>query len=84
MKEKLSVTVDQPLVRFLDSLPGHSRSEKLEKILRRFKDVAEDLKLRRALVGQKVSASEPEEHEAWVKTMEQDQWTESVEEISGQ
>ena len=47
MKEKLSVTMDQPLVRFLDSLPGQSHSEKLEHVLRRFKDVSDDLALRR-------------------------------------
>ncbi len=83
MKEKLSVTMDQPLVRFLDSLPGHSRSEKLEKILRHFKEVLEDLALRRALAKHRAPESERAEQEAWLRTMEQDQWRESVEEISG-
>ena len=83
MKEKLSVTVDRPLVRFLDSLPGHSRSEKFAKILRRFKEVSEDLDPRRALAQQRLSASERDEHEAWVRTMEHDQWNESAGETSG-
>ncbi len=83
MKEKLSVTMDQPLVRFLDSLPGQSRSEKLELVLRRFKDVSDDLALRRALASHQEPDSERREQEAWARTMEHDQWNESVEAISG-
>lgn len=83
MKEKLSVTVDRPLVRFLDSLPGRSRSEKLEKILRRFQTVSEDLNLRRALARHRDSPSAREEHEAWLHTMERDQWNESTAGTSG-
>jgi hypothetical protein len=83
MKEKLSVTVDQPLVEFLDSLPGHSRSEKLECILRRFKAVADDLALRRALAAHHDSDSDRGEHEAWTRTMEHDQWSESAVATSG-
>ncbi len=83
MKEKLSITVDRPLVRFLDSLPGHSRSEKLGTILRRFKEVAEDLELRRALSKHREPDAERREREAWVRTMEHDQWSESAEETSG-
>ncbi len=83
MKEKLSVTMDRPLVRFLDSLPGESRSENLEKILRRFQEVSEDLALRRALAKHRDPNRERREHEAWVKTMEHDQWSESAEGISG-
>ncbi len=83
MKEKLSVTVEQPLVQFLDSLPGHSRSDKLERVLRRFKEVSGDLALRRALAAHRESEAERREHEAWSRTMEQDQWSESAEAISG-
>lgn len=83
MKEKLSVTVDRPLVRFLDSLPGNSRSEKLEKILRRFQKVSEDLALRRALARHRISDAERRENEAWIRTMEHDQWNELVAERSG-
>jgi hypothetical protein len=83
MKEKLSVTIEAPLVRFLDHLPGDSRSEKLERVLRRFKDVSDDLALRRALAKHREPESERLTHEAWVRTMERDQWSESAEEISG-
>jgi len=83
MKEKLSVTVEQPLVQFLDSLPGHSRSEKLEKVLRRFKEVSEDLELRHALSRQSPPPNDREEHEAWVRTMEHDQWSKSAGAIFG-
>ena len=83
MKDKLSITVEQPLVRFLDSLPGRSRSEKLERVLRRFQQVAEDVALRRALARHRDSDAERREHEAWVRTMEHDQWNESTEATSG-
>ena len=76
MKEKLSVTMDQALVQFLDSLPGQSRSEKLELVLCRFKDVSDDLVLRRALASHHDPESERREEEAWARTMEHDQWNE--------
>lgn len=41
MKEKLSMMVDPLLVQFLDSLPGRSRSEKLEQVLRCFQEVSD-------------------------------------------
>lgn len=76
MKEKLSVTVDRPLVRFLDSLPGESRSEKLEKILRRFQEVSEDLSLRRALAKHKEPEDEQHAHAALLDLMEEAMWRE--------
>ncbi len=83
MKEKLSVTVDQPLARFLDSLPGRSRSEKLEAVLRRYREVYEDQALRRALAGSRETDAERGEREAWERTMERDQWSDAAEETSG-
>jgi len=83
MKEKLSVTIEEPLVRFLDSLPGNSRSEKLGKVLRRFQEMYEDLQLRKALARHGEASGEREEDEAWSRTMEHDQWNESAEGISG-
>lgn len=83
MKEKLSVTVEAPLVRFLDTLPGESRSQKFERVLRRFKEVDEDLSLRRDLAKHRMSDAERLEHDAWMRTMEHDQWNESAEETSG-
>lgn len=83
MKEKLSITVDAALVGFLDALPGPSRSAKLEGVLRRFKRVVEDQALRRTLRKARTSDAERGEHEAWIRTMELDQWSESDEETSG-
>lgn len=76
MKEKLSVTMDRPLVRFLDSLPGDSRSHKLEQVLRRFKEVSEDLELRRALAAHNDSAEEQRAHAALRDLMEEAAWRE--------
>lgn len=83
MKEKISVTVDKPLVRFLDSLPGQSRSEKLERVLRRFQEVSEEFALRAALAKHRDPEAERREHEAWMRTMERDQWSESDAATSG-
>jgi hypothetical protein len=76
MKEKLSVTMDRPLVQFLDSLPGDSRSQKLEQVLRRFKEVSEDLELRRALAAHKDSKEEQRAHAALRDLMEEAAWRE--------
>ncbi len=83
MKEKLSVTLDASLVKFLDRLPGASRSAKLERVLHDFKAVRADLALRKALAAAREGDGERAEREAWVRTMEQDQWNESPGEISG-
>lgn len=83
MKAKLSVTVDQPLARFLDSLPGRSRSEKLEAVLKRYREVYEEQALRRALGGTRETEAERSEREAWERTMERDQWSDSAEGTSG-
>ena len=37
MKAKLSTAIEKPLINFLDSLPGESRSEKLERLLKKVK-----------------------------------------------
>jgi len=76
MKEKLSVTVERPLVRFLDSLPGDSRSQKLEQVLRRFKEASEDMELRRALAAHKDSKEEQRAHAALRELMEEAMWRE--------
>ena len=76
MKEKLSVTMERPLVRFLDSLPGDSRSQKLERVLRRFKEASEDMELRRALAAHKDSKEEQRAHKAWLRMAEEAMWRE--------
>ena len=75
VKAKLSVTLDTALVDFVDALPGASRSAKIEQVLRGFKTIIDDQKLRRALAKATESDDERLEREAWVKTMERDQWT---------
>jgi len=83
VKEKLSITLDASLVRFLDRLPGPSRSAKLARVLAHFKKVRADVALRRALAAAREDDQEREEREAWVRTMEQDLWNESAEGTSG-
>ena len=49
MKTKLSVTLDESLVTFVDSESGESRSQKIELIVRRYRDAHRDAALRREL-----------------------------------
>lgn len=74
MKHKLSLTVEQPLVRFLDSLPGASRSAKLERVVRAYQRASREAALRRALAGAGADDGGRAEREAWRRTMEADQW----------
>lgn len=83
MKAKLSLTLDAGLVNFIDALDGESRSAKIERVLRQFRSVREDRELRRALAGASISDDEQREHDAWLRTMERDQWTRSNEATSG-
>ena len=83
MKAKLSITLDAALVRVLDGLPGSSRSAKLAQVLRQVKSVRAELALRRALSAASESDVERAEREAWARTMERDQWSESPEGTSG-
>jgi hypothetical protein len=76
MKGKLSATVEEPLLAFLDSLPGKSRSEKLERVLARFKRLEEDTRLRAQLVGYEEQADERLEREAWERTFDEAMWNE--------
>lgn len=82
-KEKLSLTVERPLVRFLDTLPGPSRSAKLEHVLRRYRRAASDAELRCALAASREDDDERLESEAWCRTFEEDRWNESRAETSG-
>jgi len=76
MKGKLSTTIEKPLINFLDSLPGESRSEKLEHLLRKIKRIEEEKKLRRQLSGCKETDEEKLEREVWESTMEEAMWSE--------
>ena len=76
MKGKLSATVEEPLLAFLDSLPGKSRSEKLERVLERFKRFADDKRLREQLCGYRQKEDEQLEQEAWERTFDEAMWNE--------
>jgi hypothetical protein len=76
MKAKISTTIEASLLRFLDSLPGDNRSEKLERILARFKQVSEEKELRRKLVAFREDDEERLERELWERTMAEAMWTE--------
>src|SRR5688500_15635241 len=83
MKKKLSVTLDDSLLTFVDAESGASRSEKIETIVRRYRDARRDAELRRQLAAVNASAEDDAEAAAWRKVMEEDQWTESGAATSG-
>ncbi len=83
MKTKLSVTLDESLVAFVDSEPGESRSEKIESMLRRYRDAQREAALRKELAAFSATADDDAESAAWRQVMEGSQWTESVAATSG-
>ena len=76
MKGKLSATVEEPLLRFLDSLPGKTRSARLERLLARFKQFEEEKRLRRQLGQYREDEDERIEREMWELTMTEAMWHE--------
>ena len=76
MKGKISATVEEPLLNFLDSLPGRTRSEKLERVLARFKRFVEDQRLREQLAGYREDEDERREQDAWERTFDEAMWNE--------
>jgi metal-responsive CopG/Arc/MetJ family transcriptional regulator len=83
VKAKLSLTLDETLVAFVDAEPGESRSEKIESIVRRYRDARRDAALRRELAAFNASADDESESAAWRQVMEASQWTESAAATSG-
>jgi hypothetical protein len=83
MKTKLSLTLDESLLTFVDSESGASRSEKIETIVRRYRDARRDADLRRELAAFTASPHDDAESEAWRKVMEAAQWSESGAATSG-
>ena len=75
MKEKLSTTIEEPLLQFLDSLPGKTRSEKLERILLKFKQLDEELQLRKQLAAHVEDDDDQMERELWERTVAEAMWT---------
>jgi hypothetical protein len=76
VKGRLSATVAEPLLEFLDSLPGNSRSEKLERVLLRFKEMKDEKRLREQLSGYREDDEERIEREAWERTFDEAMWSE--------
>ena len=74
MKAKLSATVDEPLLEFLDSLPGKTRSAKLERLLVKFRQVEEEMSLRKQLGQYHEEEEERIERETWERTMAEAIW----------
>ena len=76
MKGKLSATVEETLLEFLDSLPGKTRSEKLERVLLKLKRLEEEMELRRQLGGDSEDEDEQLEREVWERTISEAMWSE--------
>ncbi len=76
MKTKLSATVEEPLVEFLDSLPGRTRSEKLEYVLARYQKLQVELDLREQLAAYYEDDDERRDRESWELTVAESQWRE--------
>ena len=76
MKQKLSATVEKPLIKYLDSLPGKTRSAKLERLIAKFKQIGEEKDLRRELAQYQEDDEERLERETWERTMEEGIWSE--------
>ena len=49
MKAKISLTLDDALLAFVDAQPGETRSQKVEDALNRYRDAWHDLRLREEL-----------------------------------
>ena len=83
MKAKLSLTIDEGLVAFVDAEPGATRSEKIESVLRRYRDVRRDLRLREELTAFDEIADDRIETETWGRMMQEAMWRESGAGTSG-
>ena len=83
MKAKVSLTLDESLVAFVDSQPGATRSEKIERALCRYRDAWDDMQLRRALAGHDGNDDEAAEEAAWRGVMQEAMWRQSGAETSG-
>jgi hypothetical protein len=83
LKAKLSLTLDDALVAFIDAEPGANRSEKVEAMLRRYQEVQRDLTLRRELAAFNETPDDRSEAEAWQRVMQEAMWRESAAATSG-
>ena len=63
------------MLEFLDSLPGKTRSEKLERVLKKFRDLEEERLLRHQL-SELRDDDDGWERDAWEQTVSEAMWKE--------
>jgi hypothetical protein len=83
VKAKVSLTLDDALVAFVDAQPGTTRSQKIETALRRYRDAWRDLKLREELASFGSEEGDTAETAAWSRVMQEGMWRESDGATSG-
>jgi len=83
MKAKVSLTLDDSLVDFVDRQPGATRSQKVEAALRRYRDAWRDIQLREQLAATESPEEEDAETVAWRGVMQEAMWRESAAATSG-
>jgi len=76
LKSKISVTVESSLLEFLDSLPGESRSGKIERALSLVKGIMAERELRKQLSARYEDEGERVEREAWESAVAEAMWKE--------
>ncbi len=83
MKAKVSLTLDDALLAFVDTQPGVTRSQKVESALRRYRDAWQDARLRAALTESSDDQDDRAEADAWRRVMQEAMWKPSAVETSG-
>jgi len=85
VKAKVSLTLDDALLAFVDKQPGATRSEKVEAALRRYRDAWHDMKLREELAAYNAAERDTDRAEtvAWRDVMQEAMWRESDAATSG-
>ena len=83
MKAKISLTLDEALLAFVDTQPGATRSQKIEDALRRYRDAWQDLRLREELAEHDSEEGDAAESAAWRRVMQEAMWKKSDEATSG-
>ena len=85
MKAKVSLTLDDALLAFVDRQPVATRSEKIETALRRYRDAWHDMRLREELAVYNAAERDDDRAEAvaWHDVMQEAMWRESDAATSG-
>ena len=83
MKAKISVTLDEALLAFVDTQPGATRSQKIEDALQRYRDAWQELRLREELAEHDSEEGDAAESAAWLRVMQEAMWKKSDGATSG-